>query len=157
MARSSLSSSVTWRWRDGSRYPADLALALGEEISEVRDNSGKIDVHELVKRARRKSSPLHDYLTWDDTEAAARWRVHEMRQMVSVLVEVDEATSVEYPVAVSLSSDPGYQSTRTVLDDKLRRSMLVDQAWREFKYWRSKYKHLRELAEIFEAADRIKV
>lgn len=53
-----------------------------------RDN-GVLTPDAVVRDARNEASPLHKCFTWDDTEAAAKWRLHEARELIaSVRVEI---------------------------------------------------------------------
>lgn len=151
----------TWRWDENSqaRFPDELAPVVGAELEAVRDKkSGRVDIHKMVDRARKKDHPLHDLLTWDDSVAGEKWRVHEMRNIVRVLIEVDtdEETGEEvtFRAVASLARDPGYRTMRDIMGNEQLQVELLEQARRELAYFRQRYKTLQELAEVFGAIDK---
>jgi len=90
------------------------------ELNALAGRSGKLTPEQVIEAAEDESSPLHGCFTWDDTEAAAKWRIEEARELIrSVHIEitVEERTvrSVAYvrdqtqPQAVA-----GYVSTLKV-------------------------------------------
>jgi hypothetical protein len=45
-------------------------------------NGGHLTAEQVVEQARDESSPLHAHLTWDDNEAAAKYRLIEARDLI---------------------------------------------------------------------------
>lgn len=118
-------------------------------------NGGMLMPEEVVKAARPAGSTLHKYFTWDDTDAAAKCRLQEARQLINVCVEyIGGKKELESRVFVSLRSDRlegGYRPLVTVLTNRQMREELLADAIEEMKYFQTKYRGLRELADVFAA------
>jgi hypothetical protein len=70
------------------------AQAVGEQIELIaRDNDGAVSASNVVAAAKAKSSPMHGAFDWDDTAAAAQWRLDQARDLVRCVrvIVVDEA------------------------------------------------------------------
>jgi len=51
-------------------------------LQQLADPHGNLDPATVVDAATPATSPLHDYFTWDDGEAADKWRIDEARQLI---------------------------------------------------------------------------
>lgn len=121
-----------------------------------------ISPEKVVEAARPKTSPLHDYFTWDDSYAAQQWRLEQARQLIRVVVDVidmPDKTQREVRVFVSLPSDRhsegGYRILSRVLNDEEKKEELLEDALRELIRFREKYDMLKELAGIFKVIDKL--
>lgn len=136
--------------RDHNAIKAELATLTAD---------GLIKPSEVIEFAKNPETALHGCFEWDDTEAAHQYRLQQARQILRVYVEVVPAASAE-PVRafVSLTSDRtkeggGYRVITDVMsDESLRRQMLND-AFRQFRAMQAKYKHLQQLAKVWDAVD----
>ncbi len=125
-------------------------------------NDGILLPEEVVQAARPEHSILHKYFDWEDSEAADKWRLHQARNLIRVVVHYLPGREKEEPtkVFVSLSSDreeSGYRRMIDVMDDKGHRAMLLSDAFEEMNLFRRKYGHLRELADVVEAMTRAQI
>lgn len=121
-----------------------------------------ISPEKVVDAARSKTSPLHNYFTWEDGEAAHQWRLEQARKLIRVVVDVIELpdkTQREVRVFVSLPSDRasvgGYRIMANVLEDEDRKKEMLEDALRELIRIREKYDMLKELSGIFKAIDKL--
>lgn len=119
-------------------------------------NGGILMPEEVVKEAQHEDSPLHDHFDWNDDEAAYKWRLLQARQLINVVVEFIKPNGepVETRVFVSLKQDReegGYRSIIAVLKNNDLRAQLVQDALDAMQYFKSKYKDLVELGEVFSA------
>ena len=137
--------------------------ALAEELEEIATNSDGVLQAEAVHEWARihPDSTLHGRLQWDDELAGHDFRIWQIRFIIRTVTVVANTGPNAEPIRafVSLMDDRrlpggGYRQTITVLSDEALRAALVKQALSEFRYWQQKYKALKELAEIFSAADR---
>jgi hypothetical protein len=142
------------------------AISNPEIVDELRRlaarKGGELRPIDVVDAARLKRSPLHDQFDWDDTEAAERWRLHQARNLLRVVVAfepVDEDKRIECRVFISLTPDResgvGYRVMHTVLSDPEQRKQLLDDARAEMKRFITKYRKLDELAAVFAAMDKL--
>jgi len=123
------------------------------------ENGGVLEPTQVVEAARDEDSPLHSSFTWDDGEAAEKWRVHQARNLIRVMVEyIDVEKSEPSKVFVALRSEAktggGYRRTVDVMSDADMRAQLLKQAFEDAKLFKLKYKRLTELAEVFDAMTR---
>jgi hypothetical protein len=122
----------------------------------TRRNNGILLPEKVVEAARRPTSPLHDYFTWDDTEAAKKHRIQEARLLICACVESigPESDSRECRVYVSLRSERekgGYRTLVDVMGSKKLREQLLQDAIEEMSYFKEKFKSLKELIKVFDA------
>lgn len=118
---------------------------------------GKLQPSDVVSAARKESSPLHKWFTWDDDEAAEAWRLHEARNLIRVYAvrELEKEEPDLQRVHVSLRSDRkdgGYRVLADVLDDEELRGQMLADALEDLRYFRRKYQRLKELDPVFVAA-----
>ena len=140
--------------------------SLASDLQVFADaHDGLVRAEEVVEWAReRPSSALYNALEWDDTEAAAAYRIAQVRQIigrVTVLVQGPD-TPLKHRVYVSYRDDRiqpggGYRVMAEVLSDADRRAILLREALDDLMRWQRKYRDLAELADIFAAMDRVTV
>lgn len=97
-----------------------------QEVLKHEREDGTIDPDELVAVAKDESNPLHEYFTWDDTEAAQKQRRTEACRLIrsvraTVTREVEHVTA--YFVSVKTEATPPqqrtYMSTKNVTYDDI--------------------------------------
>jgi hypothetical protein len=76
-----------------------------EELEKLVDPRGKLDPEVVVKAARKKNHPLHDYFEWDAKKAAHAYRIDQARTLIRE-VKVEVKTSVTQVTAVSYVKTP---------------------------------------------------
>jgi len=112
----------------------------------------------VLRAAALPKSPLHGYFTWDDSEAAQAWRLHQARQLIaSVKVQLVGPTGPQEPIRawVSVQRDDGraYRALDAVLAEPTARADLLAAARRELERVRRQYGQLEELAGVWAALD----
>jgi hypothetical protein len=84
-------------------------------------NDGRLNPEDVVDAARNPNSSLHSYFTWDDTEAAASYRLQEARALIR-RVRVNVVRTDDYIVRVpSFVRSPqgrGYQNIAVMVTNK---------------------------------------
>lgn len=133
--------------------------AIRAELDRIAKKSGGVLWPEkVVDAARDESSPLHSRFEWDDSEAAERYRVWQARQLIAITVNVIEGSADDEQLWVSLKPDRaesgGYRSMVNVLSDKNLRDQLLSDALEDMRIFERKYRHLKELANVFSAMER---
>ncbi len=133
-----------------------------KRLAEERD--GVLTPEAVVDAARVKSCPLHKCFEWDDTEAAAAWRLHQARNLLRVCVQIlpNDKAGTECKVFVSLTPDReetggGYRLLTRVLSQADQRAQLLADALAELRVFQAKYEALTELADVFAAVRRVRV
>ncbi len=77
-----------YKARSGAKFSDKQAQVIGKALNSLRDKEGHISSEEIVKSASNKKSPLYEFFTWDNTKAAAEFRLHQARSLVNHIVEV---------------------------------------------------------------------
>lgn len=134
------------------------ARRVGRELERIRKaNGGAITAELVVEWARDPKSYLHRMFEWNDTKAAHQYRLELARQIVRhviVLGSTPETTTRAYHV-VTMKGKRAYRSTDDIMSDAELRRQLVERALADYRAWEARYRHLKELADIFRAADRV--
>ena len=133
------------------------AQVVGEYIEQIRKKSGSITPTMLVKKAKAKSSPIHNCFTWDDKKAGKLRRLDEARYLLrTIIIEIEaEEEPIITRAFVNISDDSEYTTVKAAMSNKELREQLLQQALIEFKAFRYKYSQLKELSGIFKAFDKI--
>jgi hypothetical protein len=124
-----------------------------QRLLELKEENRILTPHIVVAEAEKKTSPLHQYFTWDVKKAAysfwleqardliqeirVEYMGREMNPFVNVVVEYDDG-----------QKEQGYMSTIEVLSDEVLRSQVLNRALAEIEHWQNKYKEYRELTVI---------
>lgn len=139
-------------------------VKIREELETLRQQNGGVLHEELVVSAAAKpTSPLHEYFTWDNTEAARLYRLEEARGLIRrvyVTFESADHQKINVRAYASLASDRlaggGYRSLTEIMSDADRREELLQTALAELEAMRNRYQVLTELAPVFAAAQQVK-
>ncbi len=139
--------------------PADTRW-VAELMMIQRREGGLCQPSRVLEYARNPKAALHSKFQWDDTKAGHQWRLLQARQLMRVAVYYEESISREIPVFVSIGRDRnkpggGYRSMAEVLTDEEMRSEMLEEAKNRLLDFRQKYQDLHELAEVFQAIDRL--
>lgn len=131
--------------------------AIRAELERLK-SQGVIRPADVVKAAKRKASPLHNWFQWDDGEAAQQFRLIQARNLLRVYVKVQASELEPVQAFVSLTSDRtkpggGYRAMTEVLGDDAMRDQLLRDAFVQFRNMQQKYRHLQQLAGVWEAVD----
>ena len=59
------------------------------ELLRLEQDNGHLDPNDVIEAAKSPGSPLHSYFEWDDSTAAAKYRLDQARALIrSVKIEV---------------------------------------------------------------------
>jgi hypothetical protein len=133
-----------------------------ELIRIAKKHDGVLRSEDVVKAAKDPQNALHPCFEWNNRIAGHEYRLMQARHLIRVHVTVLDNAADVGPVNVFVSLTPdrkepggGYRIMVNVLEDPDQRAMLLEDAARDFRFWKSKYQHLTELAQIFAAADQV--
>lgn len=127
-----------------------------KELRAIHSRDGVITCEAVLEAARPKSSPLHDYFTWEDSRAAERYRLIEAGRLIAtVRIEYTpkKAAQVVYtpafiPTGTSSEGKKQYYPVEEISkNDFLREKALAD-ARNEMENTRARYSHLVDLLEL---------
>ena len=135
--------------------------AIKRELDRIaKAGGGVLQPAAVVEAARPKNSPLHSRFEWDDGAAADQYRLWQARKLIAITVCVIGKSQEEERVWISLKLDQteagGYRSMVSVLTAPELREELLKDALEDMEIFRVKYRHLKELADVFAAVDVVK-
>ncbi len=144
------------RWKENSRH-AGKASVVFQALEDIRSESGTLDPHIVVERAKAKTNPLHKFFTWNNGEAADKWRVHEARNLINSIEIVREKTDSKpqqiYPAFVANPESPGYLDTADALSHEGIGDAIIDSALAGLNGWKDRYGRLTALKSVVDAID----
>ena len=153
-------SATRFSARPRSAFTDKDARRIGPRLVRIRERSdGKLLKPEtVVEDARDPSSPLHRYFTWDDTEAAALWRLEQARGMIRAIFIIPQSMKKPEPVRffhnVNTEQGRGYVAIEDVKADEHMREQVVAYALVQLQGWTQRYKDYAELFPVIEAINR---
>lgn len=139
------------KWKSGfeSIHHAD-AQKVAKEIMSIGDSATP---EQIVEKAKKKNTELHKCFTWDDGEAANKWRLHEARQIVCHLMVKNEDRKEKQPELrffMKAESNNGYQPTQVIFRNEDSYNQLIQKALGELTAFRRKYTFLSDRKEMIE-------
>jgi hypothetical protein len=106
-----------YQWRYGSPFKAD-ANAFAAQLDELKAPDGTIELETVLEASRPEAAPLHEEIEWDDSEAAHKYRIGKVREIMGALrvipidiVREEPMTPVRAAIPVSMSGQNGGQNT----------------------------------------------
>ena len=139
---------VTWKLK--GYFKADPQKVYAEI------GSTQVTPEEVLKKARNKKTELHKCFTWDNDEAAEKYRLIEARRIIQMLVVTPVSEEHTPARAFQITSTPNtYQPTRLFLEQPDEYQILLDRVTGELKAIRNRYKQLSELEDVFRAIDEL--
>lgn len=153
----------------GGPFSDEDAQVIGPVMLRLAEENGEVTKETVLDEARGKGSPLHKHFTWDDTEAAKRYRFGQaglLIRSIKVIVEVSGGETVKTRLLVSVKNQEGervYQPVTTIVADDDLCHQVIEEAHDELRSWQDKYTSYRkmfrqfreEFKEVFEAIKRL--
>jgi hypothetical protein len=151
------------KWKQHAKtldVPAELAY---KELLKVKKKSnGNLTPNDVVEFAKDPSSVMHSWFTWEDTEAARRYRLIEAGSLIrSIEVVYVEAPKMERRAfEIQYKKKTGDAESRTVYktaeeaaSDPDNHARLIAEAVRTLMAWRKRFAALQELHHLMTAID----
>lgn len=130
------------------------AQDVGEVCEMLEKKEGGLTPKALLDASRDVNAPLHKEFTWDDTEAAEKWRLEQARLLIAHVRIVTVSDTEERQSVRGFVSTPGRQSVyvtmNTALHNEQYRSYLLEQARRDTETYIAKYRRVQELASVID-------
>jgi hypothetical protein len=153
---------VIYAFKSGSYIPTSVDPAAAyARIANLREQ-GLSQPGDIVDDARPEDSPLHDAFTWDDGEAADKFRLQEARHLCNSIIIIRDETpgAPEAPAIVSVvdhkTFDRAYVTTIEAYSDADYRKQMLADAKAGLLAWRHRYNQLeKELGRIFAVIDEV--
>jgi hypothetical protein len=139
----------------------------GALLAVAEKAGGVVAPEAVVSSAADPDSPLHDLFEWDDSEAAAKFRLVQAGALIrrvklhivrasteTKVLTVNTTRAFVAPIGERRSKDHpegGYAQVEKVLSDEDRKAALLATAKSELKALQQKYVQLVELAKVWKA------
>ena len=149
-----------YRARKGARFNDRDAEIIGLEFDRLGTDCTADDV---VAAAKGRSSPLHPYFVWDDTEAARKYRLEQARyylrcvEIVIVREGTETQTRAWHHVSIVRDSKPAraYVHTLEIGSDSALSEQVIANALRELRGWKARYAEYQAVfGDVFAAIDK---
>lgn len=133
------------KWKTTKKVAAEL-----ERIRKA--HGGILRPADVVREAKAKTSPLHKCFEWDDSKAAARFRLEQARQIIRCTVTLVGTDPTPIRAYASLESDrasgDSYREITSVVSSRTHYEELLAQGLREANSWAARYQRFKELGGI---------
>lgn len=118
-----------------------------EEIERLRVAAGGfISAEKVLESATNPHSPLHQYLEWDNEKAAFKWRIHQVHQLIKiVVVKSTDDTPRRYHVKVQRNNEQVYTTRPTVMNQDALRRQQVRRSAGQLRGWLTQFGDYPEL------------
>lgn len=154
---------MIYRFKDAAHLPRGLdAQAVGETLDAIRETEGSgFTPESVVHAARSKRSPLHAAFTWDDGEAAEKYRLTEASYLIRTVVVVvhddergeDREERAFVPVTVRDADESRYLPIVDVISDDDYRRQHAERLLSELIAVRRRGQDFKEFARVWTAID----
>lgn len=129
-----------------------------ETLETIYDRYGRLTPELVVAEAAIPNHPLHGYFTWDDSEAARKWRIAEARELirtvrVQILTEDGSSKVRTWHAArnAGLVEREGYVPDAEVRTNPVTRAVLLRAMQRDWLALRRRYQAQREFWDLVSA------
>jgi hypothetical protein len=136
------------------------ASNLRDVLMEIRAKRGALTPEIVVEEAADPMHPLHHRFTWDDSEAARKWRLHEAGNLLRVRYKADagdeRADLRAFWVTRGEDGKPTshYEPVEEVIQDPFQRELMLRQMRRDWQTFKRRYQHMQEfVAEVMSDLD----
>lgn len=150
-----------------SAADAERQSVMDAVLQAIRDLGGNVGPADVLSAARDPLSPLHSYFTWDDTEAADRYRLMQagvlLRRVKYHISRVDQETrqitvstvraTTSVPAERRKTDSRSYGETTSVMNDEAKRTSVLAGIVRELVALRNKYRTYSELKDVWVVID----
>lgn len=153
--------TMVYKWKPYASLPGISAQVAGEELERIRrSRNGNMIAADVLKEARKASSPLHSAFEWDDKKAAHHYRLSQAGELIRAVVVIDDSKPESAPVRafvnVGENEERGYTSVVAAMSDTVMRAQVIARAWKELEDWRKRYEELLEFSQVFAVVDQTK-
>ena len=136
-------------------------MSIDQELLQIsHKHNGVLIPRDVVEFAKDPNTALHSRFDWDDSSAASKYRLEQARKIIRVRVTYLEDTNTPTRMFYSLPSDRreegGYRQIDWIMKREDASAELLENAMKEFELWEAKYRHLKEILPIVEAAAKVK-
>ena len=122
---------------------ANEIMSLGEDVSPAQ----------IVEYAKNPDTELNKCFTWNDAEAASKYRIYEARQVVCNLIVHKENGDKQEPTPIRLfhkTENGHYKPIQVIVQNEDEYASLLRQCKEALESLKRKYSSLSEYQEIWD-------
>lgn len=143
-----------------------------DELTRLATEAGRLEPHDVVERARDENSPLHSFFTWNDDEAAEKYRLMQAGVLIRRIKITIIRPDAKVPGELAVEQVRSFQSPETerkhgkgpskggsyipsskiAKDPDLRRALIAT-VWKELAAVRKRYAEVSELQAVWDAIE----
>jgi hypothetical protein len=150
--------------REGARVSGD-PQKIGEELETIRKLERELTAELVVSKARPKNSPLHNEFTWDDSDAAHKYRLVQARTLIRSVTVVTEAKEpVQHYCHVRHKGEKGkrqrrgeYKPMEIVVQSKTEYETALQELMEKLQASERAVQELQEAAGQIDVKDRLAI
>ena len=123
---------------------------LRDVLMQIRAKRGTLTPEIVVDEASDPTHPLHHRFTWDDSEAARKWRLHEAGNLLRVRYKADAGDDRADLRAFWVRRDETgaptstYEPLEEIVQDPFQRELMLRQMRRDWQSFKKRYQHMEE-------------
>lgn len=124
-----------------------------DELVRINKRDGRLDREPVLNEAKRPSSPLHAYFTWDDGDAAHQYRLIQAGTLIrraEVFITLEGGEVVRHRAFLH-TDDHGYQPTARVMSNAEMRAKVLARLHSDMEVMITRYEKYSHLAEVKDA------
>lgn len=155
---------INCKWRRTPKNAPKANLA-HQTLEAIKKKRGGLTPQLLIIESKKRSAPFHRCFEWNDSKAAAEYRIVQAREILRFLtVEIEAEEEAVYhvrafvaPSDLGKKSNTSYVAISDVRKSKRQTQIYVQTLMDELKIVRNKIKSFKIFAGVVDAINAIKV
>ena len=144
---------LVYKWKPGSQHKVSAQTA--GEVCKALEEKGELTAKNLLDVSRPSEAPLHNEFEWDNETAAELYRTAQAGSIIRHLVIAPEKAEPVRAFFTLNVKTAQYESLQTIITQKEKYDLLLNQAKSELFAFQRKYQTLAELQNVFEAINEL--
>ena len=146
---------MVYKWKNYKySVPAEI---VGKHFQKLEKKEGTLTSQNVLESARSEKSPIHSLFEWDDTKAAEQYRLKQAAQLIcNLTVEIetdDKPIECRAYMDVSEAKVGSFINVQSAFQSEESRDVVLRRALNELSAFKTKYKNLLELQDVFDVID----
>lgn len=146
---------MVYKWKNYKySVPAEV---VGKHFQKLEKKEGALTSQNVLESARSEKSPIHSLFEWDDTKAAEQYRLKQAAQLIcNLTVEIetdDRPIECRAYMDVSEAKVGSFINVQSAFQSEESRDVVLRRALNELSAFKTKYKNLLELQDVFNVID----
>lgn len=146
---------MVYKWKNYKySVPAEV---VGKHFQKLEKKEGTLTSQNVLESARSEKSPIHSLFEWDNTKAAEQYRLKQAAQLIcNLTVEIetdDKPIECRAYMDVSEAKVGSFINVQSAFQSEESREVVLRRALNELSAFKTKYKNLLELQDVFDVID----